>query len=136
MENREKVYRFIVQELEDGRYRVIRLKEEALVGNYFWIVWNDEREEWEKVALVMVSHPWIIALIEEALNAGHSEFVVLLVSNLLNFFYDVPSWNSAPEIWERSKIIRITEHPEKVFWRVSPIVEKLGFEESMPAFVV
>jgi hypothetical protein len=136
MENREQVYRFIVQELGDRRYRVIRLSEEALVGNYFWIVWNDETEEWEKVGLVMVSHPWIIALIEEALNAGHNEFVVLLVSSLLNFFYDVPSWNRAPEIWEKSQIIRITEHPEKVFWRVSPIVEKLGFKEGIPAFVV
>jgi hypothetical protein len=119
--------------MESIKHNGVYIEDADLRGVYVWIMWNEQAKAWEKVAVVIVTHPWIVGLIEATLENGDEDMAVLMVASLLKMRYDL---HLDAGVWRRSRIIRLTDHPEKREWRISKFVEKLGFTEGMPAFTV
>jgi hypothetical protein len=105
-----------------------------LRGVYLWIMKNEETEEWEKVALIVVMEPWIVDEIEGYFEIGYHERALWIVADLLAWHYGLPSYldddlNGVREIWEKSRLIHIWDyHPEKKEWKISEFAKRLGWE--------
>jgi hypothetical protein len=107
---------------------------ELLRGVYLWIMKNEETEEWEKVALIVVMEPWIVDEIEGYFEIGYDRRALRIVADLLAWHYGLPSYLDddlveAREIWQKSRLIHIWDYePEKKNWKISEFAKKLGWE--------
>jgi hypothetical protein len=112
-----------------------------LEGVYVWVMWNDAERAWEKVGVVLVSHPVLSSLVDAALEVENEALALAIVAMGLSLAYGFPKWfddnGNVRDIWRRSRIIKITDYPEKVNWKISRFTtEKLGFSNELPAFIV
>jgi hypothetical protein len=112
-----------------------------LEGVYIWVMWNDETKEWEKVAVVVVSHPVLVGLIDASLEIGNDALALAIVAMGLSLAYGFPRWfddkGNVRDIWRLSRIVKLTDCPEKINWKVSKFTtNELGFQNGIPAFVI
>jgi hypothetical protein len=114
-----------------------------LEGVYVWIMWNEEEQSWEKVAVIIVSHPVLAAVIDAGLEFEEEKFSLMVVSIGLAMIYKIPKWfdkkGNVRDFWRRSRLIKLTDHPEKVKWKVSDFLAKYGYkvpEGGIPVFII
>jgi len=114
-----------------------------LEGVYVWIMRNDELQSWEKVAVIVVSHPVLVAVIDAGLEVEDGKWSLLVVSMGLYMKYKIPKWfdekGEVRDFWRRSRLIKLTDHPEKVKWKVSGFLAKFGYkvpEGHIPVFII
>jgi hypothetical protein len=110
---------------------------------YVWIMWNEQSQEWEKVCVVIVSHPLLNAVIKGGLDVDNGRFALTIVGSGLALKYGIPTVydedGNMREFWKRSRIITLTDHPEKVKWKVSGFLEEFGYkvpEGHIPVFII
>jgi hypothetical protein len=114
-----------------------------LEGVYVWIMWNEEEQSWEKVAVIIVSHPVLAAVIEAGLDVEDGKFALMVVAIGLSMIYKIPKWfdknGNVRDFWRRSRLIRLTDHPEKVGWKVNYFLSEYGYkvpDDSIPVFII
>ncbi len=114
-----------------------------LEGVYVWIMRNDEEQSWEKVAVIVVSHPLLVALIDSGLGVEDSNLPLMIVSMGLSMKYGIPKWldesGEVRDFWKKSRLIKLTDHPEKVKWKVSDFLARFGYEvpeDHIPVFII
>jgi len=114
-----------------------------LEGVYVWIMRNDEEQSWEKVAVIVVSHPVLSAVIDAGLEVDDGKWSLLVVSMGLHMKYRIPKWfdesGKVRNFWRRSRLIKLTDYPEKVKWKVSDFLAKFGYkvpEGHIPVFII
>jgi len=114
-----------------------------LEGVYVWIMWNEEEQSWEKVAVIIVSHPVLAAVIDAGLEYGVEEFALMVVAIGLSMIYKIPKWfdkkGNVRDFWQRSRLIKLSDNPEKVKWKVSNFLAKYGYEVPeghIPVFII
>jgi len=114
-----------------------------LEGVYVWIMWNEKEQSWEKVAVIIVSHPVLAAVIDAGLEFEEEKFSLMVVAIGLSMIYKIPKWfdkkGNVRDFWRRSRLIKLTDHPEKVEWKVSNFLSKYGYkvpDGSIPVFII
>ena len=110
---------------------------------YVWIMWNEQSQEWEKVCVVIVSHPVLNAVIKGGMDVDNGKFALTIIASGLALKYGIPTVydddGNMREFWKRSRIIKLTDHPEKVKWKVSDFLGKFGYkvpEGHIPVFII
>jgi hypothetical protein len=128
--------------------KVVRLdpRIEALAREsvYIWILWNEEEQAWEKVAAIVITHPLLTVVINSFLEMGNEVMARAIIAMGLWWFYHGPKWSDdqgeVSDIWKRSRIIKIDDHPEMVNWKVSKLMyEEYGYvydNQSIPTFIM
>jgi hypothetical protein len=111
-------------------------------GVYVWIMWNEEDKSWEKVAVIIVSHPVLSIVIDAGLEEDGT-FALMLVANGLSMKYKIPGWfdekGNVRDFWRRSRLIKLTDHPEKVGWKVNDFLARYGYKvpkNHIPVFII
>jgi hypothetical protein len=114
-----------------------------LEGVYVWIMRNEKEQSWEKVAVIIVSHPVLAAVIDAGLEFEEEKFSLMVVSIGLSMIYKIPKWfdekGNVRDFWRRSRLIRLADHPEKIKWKVSDFLAKYGYkvpEGHIPVFII
>ena len=110
---------------------------------YVWIMWNEQSQEWEKVCAVIVPHPVLNAVIKGGMDVDNGKFALTIIASGLALKYGIPTVydddGNMREFWKRSRIIKLTDHPEKVKWKVSDFLARFGYEVPdgyIPVFII
>jgi hypothetical protein len=117
--------------------------QDDLEGVYVWIMRDDEGQSWEKVAVIVVSHPLLAAVINAGLDVVNGSWSLAVVSMGLFMKYGIPKWldesGDVRDFWKRSRLIKLVDHPEKVKWKVSRFLEEFGYkvpDGHIPVFII
>jgi len=114
-----------------------------LEGVYVWIMRNNHSQEWEKVCVIVVSHPLLVSVINAGMDIDNGKFALTIVGSGLALRYGIPTVyddrGEMRDFWKRSRIIKLDDHPEKVKWRVSDFLGKFGYkvpDGHIPVFII
>jgi hypothetical protein len=117
--------------------------DEDLDNVYVWIMRNEKSQEWEKVCVIIVSHPLLNAVIEAGMDVDNGRLALVIVASGLALRYGIPRVyddnGEMRDFWRRSRIIKLTDHPEKVKWKVSGFLGEFGYkvpDGGIPVFII